>query len=82
MTSAEKQLDILRARFQRLALQAELVTHEADGLSKDFLEFIERLPEFTSPEYVGWRGVYPGMCVDPEACRGFSHCPRERSCCE
>lgn len=29
-----------------------------------------------------WEGVYPGMCVDPEACRGKTHCPRSYSCCE
>ena len=29
-----------------------------------------------------WRGVYPGMCVDPEICKGFTHCPRDWSCCE
>lgn len=29
-----------------------------------------------------WRGVYPGMCVDPEACRGYGACPRDYSCCE
>lgn len=29
-----------------------------------------------------WRGVYPGMCVDPEICRGYTHCPRQYSCSE
>lgn len=29
-----------------------------------------------------WRGVYPGMCRDPEICRGKTHCPRDYSCCE
>lgn len=29
-----------------------------------------------------WRGVYPGMCIDPETCRGKTHCPRDYSCCE
>lgn len=29
-----------------------------------------------------WRGVYPGMCIDPETCRGKTHCPRNYSCCE
>lgn len=28
----------------------------------------------------GWRGAYPGMCRDPEICRGMTHCPREFSC--
>jgi hypothetical protein len=29
-----------------------------------------------------WQGVYPGMCADPETCRGYSHCPRPYSCSE
>lgn len=29
-----------------------------------------------------WRGVYPGMCIDPEICRGHTSCPRDRSCSE
>jgi hypothetical protein len=29
-----------------------------------------------------WRGVYPGMCVDPEVCRGKTSCPRDYSCSE
>jgi hypothetical protein len=29
-----------------------------------------------------WQGVYPSMCVDPEMCRGYSHCPRPYSCSE
>lgn len=26
-----------------------------------------------------WRGLYP-MCLDPEACRGRSSCPRDPAC--
>ena len=33
-------------------------------------------------QLVQWRGVYPGMCIDPSICRGKSHCPRDYSCCE
>jgi hypothetical protein len=33
-------------------------------------------------ESVVWRGVYPGMCADPELCRGRGSCPRNISCCE
>ncbi len=29
-----------------------------------------------------WRGVYPGFCVNPETCRGKTHCPRDYSCVE
>jgi hypothetical protein len=29
-----------------------------------------------------WRGVYPGMCRDPELCRGRGSCPRNYSCSE
>jgi hypothetical protein len=29
-----------------------------------------------------WQGVYPGMCVDPEYCRGKTSCPRNYSCSE
>lgn len=29
-----------------------------------------------------WLGVYPGMCLDRELCRGKTHCPRDPSCCE
>ncbi|HXH87413.1 MAG TPA: hypothetical protein VNI55_02250 [Gaiellaceae bacterium] len=29
-----------------------------------------------------WKGVYPGMCRDPELCRGRGSCPRDYSCCE
>lgn len=36
-------------------------------------------PTRPSPE---WKGVYPGYCIDPETCRGYSHCPRNYSCVE
>ena len=29
-----------------------------------------------------WRGVYPGMCMDPKRCYGKTYCPRDPSCCE
>jgi hypothetical protein len=29
-----------------------------------------------------WKGVYPGMCINPEDCRGKTHCPRKLSCSE
>ena len=29
-----------------------------------------------------WRGVYPDYCIDPETCRGYTHCPRNYSCVE
>jgi hypothetical protein len=29
-----------------------------------------------------WRGVYPSHCINPETCRGYSHCPRNYSCVE
>lgn len=29
-----------------------------------------------------WRGVYPGMCIDPEICKGRACCPRDYSCSE
>jgi hypothetical protein len=29
-----------------------------------------------------WKGVYPTLCINPETCRGYSHCPRNYSCCE
>lgn len=69
---------------------------DADNTLKEALRFIElesseahiaeraraaltvREPGETSE----WKGVYPGMCVDPETCRGRSACPRDYSCCE
>lgn len=39
----------------------------------------ESSPLAPEPE---WKGVYPGMCINPEICRGHSHCPRNYSCCE
>lgn len=41
-----------------------------------------REPEVDEPTEDEWRGVYPGMCADPEICRGRSACPRDYSCCE
>lgn len=38
-------------------------------------------PEGDAPED-DWKGVYPGMCINPETCRGYTHCPRDYSCCE
>ena len=29
-----------------------------------------------------WLGVYPGHCINPETCRGYTHCPRKYSCVE
>jgi len=29
-----------------------------------------------------WKGVYPGHCINPETCRGLTHCPRKLSCVE
>ena len=29
-----------------------------------------------------WQGVYPGMCINPEECKGRTSCPRKLSCCE
>ena len=37
---------------------------------------------FIPPNADAWKGVYPGMCIDPEVCRGYTHCPRNYSCCE
>jgi hypothetical protein len=34
------------------------------------------------PDSNVWRGVYPGMCRDPELCRGRGSCPRDYSCSE
>lgn len=49
-----------------LAKHAELV--------KVLLEKPEPTPE--------WKGVYPGMCINPEECKGRTCCPRALSCCE
>lgn len=29
-----------------------------------------------------WQGVYPGMCINPQECKGRTSCPRALSCCE
>jgi hypothetical protein len=39
-------------------------------------------PTLPRSESAVWRGVYPGMCVNPETCRGKTSCPRDYSCCE
>lgn len=41
-----------------------------------------RVIEIERKEENPWRGVYPGMCVNPEICKGKTHCPRDYSCCE
>ena len=53
----------------------------AGGAFRD--EDAVRLAEaFLTGTEPAWQGVYPGMCVDPEVCRGRSACPRDYSCCE
>lgn len=43
---------------------------------------IEVAPTEVQAKPDDWKGVYPGMCINPEICRGHSYCPRNYSCCE
>jgi hypothetical protein len=54
----------------------------ANGFSIGMDGAIECARLAVSGETDDWRGVYPGYCIDPETCRGYSHCPRKYSCVE
>ncbi len=38
--------------------------------------------ETPKDDWSEWLGVYPGMCINPDECKGRSSCPRKLSCCE
>jgi hypothetical protein len=69
----EEHLNSLQLLHSRLTLAQE---------NKLILSGRKRVIQIERNKEDDWKGVYPGMCIDPEICRGKSHCPRTLSCCE
>lgn len=62
--------------------RAELVERLRDAATAPYLERPEADALKEAADYIAWRGVYPGYCINPETCRGYAHCPRRLSCVE
>lgn len=74
----------IEACFDSYAIEA-LVAWNAPDYEHTRLQLrhcLSDLVETAIREHGDWRGVYPGHCVNPETCRGFTHCPRKLSCVE
>jgi hypothetical protein len=73
----------LRARVEETLL-SERGFADGEGLAGPTGDIAspELAPVSSRSESDVWRGVYPGMCRDPELCRGRGSCPRDYSCSE
>jgi hypothetical protein len=76
----ELRADLTQARsaLQQIRDYVLLEYQEGDKPFQLAILAVTALDETQDP----WQGVYPGMCVDPEICRGYGHCPRPYSCSE
>jgi hypothetical protein len=74
----------LRARVEETLLSERAESPLGEGVTRRLVDACEvaSTPSGPRSESDVWRGVYPGMCVDPEVCRGKTSCPRNYSCSE
>lgn len=53
---------------------------DADRAKREANEALDKIEEAIPA--AAWKGVYPGHCINPDDCRGLTHCPRRLSCVE